>query len=519
MMLIAVASVLVAAVIINRAVDTELDDFAHRDLRFSATNAAEMAVERLPRGGRLVRAAGHGAARDRGRPRRRGRRARRRRTAGRRLAGVGHRLAEGERAPILVRGRAGRDRRSRTTRANGRRRHRRRSASTAASRRGCAALLVEAGIVAGGARAGARAAPRAVPRPAAPAADRGQRGGMGARRARDAGDRARWRARDHAPGRRRSTGWPRRCAARTSSAARRPRRHARASRRAHGRVLAASRRCAMASSTTRTSRSPRSRTTRTRVRRLVDDVDRLAEAQRPGLLVRKRPIDLDAIVLACVAGYADRCRAPDRSRSRIASSRRASSAIPSGWPRSLDNLLSNALRYTDSGGHVVVTLEVRDEHAVVQVGGLRDRDRPRLRSNGSSTASGEARPRGADGRRVGRRAGARLRARPRARRARRSRERARTAGRRSRCPCRSASGRRRPRGGPPPPFRTAGAGAASVGARRAQADPASPGSRARRPPRRDWAGSSGRGVRRYRKRDFRHVAGLLHECARRPTCE
>jgi len=45
-----------------------------------------------------------------------------------------------------------------------------------------------------------------------------------------------------------------------------------------------------------------------RVRRLVDDVDRLAEAQRPGLLVHKRPIDLDAIVHACVASYADRAR-------------------------------------------------------------------------------------------------------------------------------------------------------------------------------------------------------------------
>src|SRR6185436_9826527 len=46
-----------------------------------------------------------------------------------------------------------------------------------------------------------------------------------------------------------------------------------------------------------------------RLHRLVDDVDRLAEAQRPGLLVSKRPIDLDAIVHASVARYADRCAA------------------------------------------------------------------------------------------------------------------------------------------------------------------------------------------------------------------
>ena len=44
MTLIALASVVVAAVIINRAVDTELHDFAQRDLRFSATNSADMAA-------------------------------------------------------------------------------------------------------------------------------------------------------------------------------------------------------------------------------------------------------------------------------------------------------------------------------------------------------------------------------------------------------------------------------------------------------------------------------------------
>jgi hypothetical protein len=44
MMLIAIASVVVSAVLINRAVDTELQDFSQRDLRFSATNAAELAA-------------------------------------------------------------------------------------------------------------------------------------------------------------------------------------------------------------------------------------------------------------------------------------------------------------------------------------------------------------------------------------------------------------------------------------------------------------------------------------------
>src|SRR4051794_29191338 len=103
-----------------------------------------------------------------------------------------------------------------------------------------------------------------------------------------------------------------------------------------------------------------------RVRRLVDDVDRLAEAQRPGLLVHKRPTDLDAIVHACVASYAARCRA--RS---IELTHRVSHARVTGDPERLaqvlDNLLSNALRYTDPGGRVEVSLDVRGEEVVLEV--------------------------------------------------------------------------------------------------------------------------------------------------------
>ena len=103
-----------------------------------------------------------------------------------------------------------------------------------------------------------------------------------------------------------------------------------------------------------------------RLHRLVDDVDRLAEAQRPGLLVHKRPIDLDAIVRSCVAAYADECA----SRS-IALSHRIAPARVEGDPQRLrqvlDNLLSNALRYTDAGGRVGVRLDVRGDEAVLEV--------------------------------------------------------------------------------------------------------------------------------------------------------
>jgi two-component system sensor histidine kinase BaeS len=103
-----------------------------------------------------------------------------------------------------------------------------------------------------------------------------------------------------------------------------------------------------------------------RLHRLVDDVDRLAEAQRPGLLVSKRPIDLDEIVRACVDRYADQCRATS-----VALSHHVGPARVEGDPERLaqvvDNLLSNALRYTDPGGRIDVCLEVRREEAVIVV--------------------------------------------------------------------------------------------------------------------------------------------------------
>jgi two-component system, OmpR family, sensor histidine kinase BaeS len=103
-----------------------------------------------------------------------------------------------------------------------------------------------------------------------------------------------------------------------------------------------------------------------RLHRLVDDVDRLAEAQRPALLVSKRPVDLDEIVLACIARIADRCEARG-----VALEDHVSRARVEGDPERLaqvvDNLLSNALRYTHAGGRIVVALRADGDAAVVEV--------------------------------------------------------------------------------------------------------------------------------------------------------
>jgi two-component system sensor histidine kinase BaeS len=103
-----------------------------------------------------------------------------------------------------------------------------------------------------------------------------------------------------------------------------------------------------------------------RLHRLVDDVDRLAEAQRPGLLVSKRPIDLEEIVVGCVARYEDRCAAESVAlRERIARVR--VEGDPERLAQVVDNLLSNALRYTGRGGRIAVTLGARGPDAVIEV--------------------------------------------------------------------------------------------------------------------------------------------------------
>jgi two-component system sensor histidine kinase BaeS len=103
-----------------------------------------------------------------------------------------------------------------------------------------------------------------------------------------------------------------------------------------------------------------------RLHRLVDDVGTLEAAQRPALLVRKRPIALDEIVAAGAERYADRCAALS-----ISLTQRLAPARVEGDPERLgqvvDNLLSNALRYTDSGGRIAVTLRVAGGEAAIDV--------------------------------------------------------------------------------------------------------------------------------------------------------
>jgi two-component system sensor histidine kinase BaeS len=104
----------------------------------------------------------------------------------------------------------------------------------------------------------------------------------------------------------------------------------------------------------------------TRMRRLVGDVHRLAEAQRPGLLLEKRPVDLAELARARAAACADQFDA----RGIVLTQRLAPAPVTGDRERLaqvLDNLLSNALRYTDAGGRVTLRAEVRGADAMVAV--------------------------------------------------------------------------------------------------------------------------------------------------------
>jgi signal transduction histidine kinase len=118
-----------------------------------------------------------------------------------------------------------------------------------------------------------------------------------------------------------------------------------------------------------------------RLARLIDDVGQLAEAEQPELLVAKRPLDLAGAGASRAVAYAELFAARD-----IAFEPRLEPAPVLGDAQRLeqiaDNLLSNALRYTDPGGRVVLRVRRQGDRAVLEVSdtgiGIAEDDLPRV---------------------------------------------------------------------------------------------------------------------------------------------
>jgi two-component system, OmpR family, sensor histidine kinase BaeS len=103
-----------------------------------------------------------------------------------------------------------------------------------------------------------------------------------------------------------------------------------------------------------------------RLARLIEDVSQLAEAEKPELLVEKTRVDVGAVVRHRATAHADFFRAKGIAFERDVEPV-AVHADASRLEQIVDNLLSNALRYTDAGGTVRLRAGQRGQHAVLEV--------------------------------------------------------------------------------------------------------------------------------------------------------
>ena len=103
-----------------------------------------------------------------------------------------------------------------------------------------------------------------------------------------------------------------------------------------------------------------------RLRQLVEDIGRLADAQQLGEIEAIEPLDLAAVAAERAQAFAARAKEAgitldtELAAAPVAGDRRRLEQV-------IDNLIANALRYTDRGGRVAVRTRVSEQQSVLEV--------------------------------------------------------------------------------------------------------------------------------------------------------
>lgn len=120
----------------------------------------------------------------------------------------------------------------------------------------------------------------------------------------------------------------------------------------------------------------------TRLGELIQDVEALAEAERPGLLMQSERLDLAQVARERIAAHAAAFDGAGVDLRHHLAPEAIVEGDPTRLAQVLDNLLSNALRYTERGGAATVTVQRRGSDVIMQVGdtgaGIELADQPRV---------------------------------------------------------------------------------------------------------------------------------------------
>lgn len=100
---------------------------------------------------------------------------------------------------------------------------------------------------------------------------------------------------------------------------------------------------------------------------LIEDVEALAEAERPGVLMERKRVDLAEAARGRLAVHAAAFREAGIELHDVLAEGAIVDGDPARLAQVLDNLLTNALRYTDRGGDVTLTVCSRDHGVAVDV--------------------------------------------------------------------------------------------------------------------------------------------------------